>query len=499
MNRRQFIQSGAALSAVGAQPFVPFSISMADAGTVTPNANESGYRALVCVFLFGGNDSHNMIVPLQTSEYNSYAAARNGLADRNGLALPLDRLLPISPTGLGANSLGFHPAMPNMQSLFADAAKPLAIVANTGPLLRETSLSQYRSTNWELPPQLFSHSDMQMHWQTMRPDQPALTGWGGRMADVFRIASAGRLPVSISLGGGGIFMKGDIATPYQVMPVRYFNGAVDPGTRIARTPVANIDWNWTGSKPQNVFINDFSSARANLLEQQYGRLTRGSMEIGEFVSNAMYSVSGNNYTLRNPVSWSASPTVLNNPLAAQLHAVAAMIAARQTLGTTRQVFFVSLGGFDNHGDQFGNINNTKSLLAGKHFTLLSMLDQALKTFYDATVSMGISNDVTTMTMSDFGRTMKSNGQGSDHGWGGHQLVLGGDVNGGRVFGEFPFAAKLPSIDVGEGRLLPEIAADAYTARLAQWFGADSTELATIFPNLSRFPSHVPKVAALMKR
>ncbi|TAG46457.1 MAG: DUF1501 domain-containing protein [Betaproteobacteria bacterium] len=498
MNRRKFIQSSAALSAIGAAPFVPFSISTADAGTITPSADESGYRALVCLFLFGGNDSHNMIVPFQTSEYNSYAASRNGQAAGNGLALPLASLLPISPTGLGSSSLGFHPAMPSMQALFADAAKPLAIVANTGPLLSETTLSQYQTSNVELPPQLFSHSDMQMHWQSMRPDQPAVTGWGGRIADVFRVASSGRLPVSIGLGGGGIFMKGDIATPYQVMPVRYASGAIDPRTRIARTPVAEINWNWTGSKPQDVFINDYSSARANLLEQQYGRLTKGSLEIGEFVGNAMYAENAGNYSLRNAVPWSSAAGVLNNPLAAQLHAVAAMIAARQALGTTRQVFFVSLGGFDNHGDQFGNVNNTKSLLAGKHYSLLSLVDQALKTFYDATVSMGVSNLVTTMTMSDFGRTLKSNGQGSDHGWGSHQLVLGGAVNGGRVYGDFPFAAKLPLIDIGQGRLLPEIAADVYTARLAQWFGANSTELATIFPNLSRFPSHLPKVASLMK-
>jgi uncharacterized protein (DUF1501 family) len=227
----------------------------------------------------------------------------------------------------------------------------------------------------------------------------------------------------------------------------------------------------------------------------------------------MYTKSGNDYTLKNtvPGTW---PT--NNPLAAQLHAVAATIAARTALGTKRQIFFVSLGGFDNHGDQFGSSNGkrlvpdpalpgttpaeigAKIASAGKHFILMNYLDEALKTFYDATVSMGVADIVTTMTMSDFGRTIKSNGAGSDHGWGGHQLVIGGKVKGGTVLGAaaagaadtgyFPMASQLAAqgLDVGEGRLLPTISADAYTATLARWFGANPTEIGQIFPNLSRF-------------
>jgi uncharacterized protein (DUF1501 family) len=336
----------------------------------------------------------------------------------------------------------------------------------------------------------------------MIPDQPADTGWGGRMADAFRVASAGRLPVSIGLGGGGIFMKGDVTTPYNVTPVRYENGAINPRSPIVRTPSAAINWNWTGSAPQSVFQSDYMATRANLLEQQYAKNVRASLEVGEFVRGAMYNVDvSGNYTFKNNPNgaldigkWAPS-----NPLAAQLHSVAAMIASRTALSTTRQVFFVSIGGFDNHGDQFGSVNNTKSLLAGKHFTLLSYVDEALKLFYDATVSMGVSTNVTTMTMSDFGRTMNSNGQGSDHGWGGHNFVMGGSVKGGKIIGMqsptgtsagnyFPLASQLAAngLDVGEGRLLPTISSDAYTATLARWFGANNTEIAQIFPNLSRF-------------
>ena len=184
-NRRDFIRASAAL---GAMPFLPpFSISSANA------ADTTGYKALVCVFLFGGNDSHNMIVPATSAEYNAYAASRGGLAEANGLALPLASLLSITPASMAANSFGLHPAMTNLRTLF-NTDKKLAVVANTGPLLAPTTLAQYQARSVPLPPQLFSHSDMQMHWQTMRPDVPADTGWGGRMADVFRAAYADCYP-----------------------------------------------------------------------------------------------------------------------------------------------------------------------------------------------------------------------------------------------------------------------------------------------------------------
>ena len=479
-NRRDFLRASAAL---GAMPFLPpFSISSAHA------ADTTGYKALVCVFLYGGNDSHNMIVPRTTSEYNTYSAARGGLAEMNGLALPLDSLLSVSPIGMAANSFGLHPAMTNLTTLF-NADKKLAVVANSGPLLAPTTLLQYQNRSVPLPPQLFSHSDMQMHWQTMRPDYPADTGWGGRMADVFRTAASGLLPVSTSLGGGNIFMKGDITSAYSVTPVKYKTGVIDTTTRIARTPAADVYWNWTGtgvnSHPHDVFVNNINDPRANLLEQQYAGINKASLDVGAFVTDAMYSVNGSTYTLKNavPGNW---PTT--NRLAAQLHSVAAMIAARAALGVTREIFFVSLGGFDNHGDQFGrdSVSGNKTLLAGKHYDLLRTLDEALSVFYRATESMGVANNVTTMTMSDFGRTLRSSGQGSDHGWGGHQLVLGGAVKGGRIVGDFPMPALGTSVDVGEGRLLPAIASDAYIATLASWMGATPADVASIVPNLSRF-------------
>jgi uncharacterized protein (DUF1501 family) len=474
MDRRHFLQS---LSAFGGATLLPQCLSPAMA------ADTSGYKALVCVFLFGGNDSHNNIVPLTTAEYNAYSAARGGPAEQNGLALPQGALLPIA-----GNAFGLHPALTNMASLFNNSRK-LSVVANTGVLLAPTTLGQYNSRSVPLPPQLFSHSDMQSHWQTMHADYPAITGWGGRLAGVVKAGATGKLPVAVSLGGGGTFMKADTVPAYQVLPMSYSNGAIDTSSRIANVPRADVWWNWTGSDPQALFVNNTKLIRTNVLEEQYAEVMGNALAVGQFVADGMYTestVNGNTvYTLKYPVpgNW---PTT--NRLAAQLHSVAAMIAARQALGVSRQIFFVSMGGFDNHGDQFGRdaVTGNKTLMSGAHFNLLGQLDSALKVFYDATVAMGVANNVTTMTMSDFGRTLKSNGQGSDHGWGEHAFVLGGAVNGGRILGQMPPVALNTNVDVGEGRLLPTTASDTYTASFAKWLGATDSELDAIFPNLNRF-------------
>ena len=474
MNRRHFLK---ALSAFGASPLLPGFLTPAMAADVT------GYKALVCVFLFGGNDSHNAIVPLTPGEYATYSAARGGPAEANGLAIPQGSLQPV----MGGN-WGLHPACPNLAAL-CNAGK-LAVVANTGSLLVPTSLAQYKARTVPLPPQLFSHSDMQSHWQTMRPDHPAESGWGGRLAEAFAPASTGLMPVAVTLGGGGIFMKGDTASPGQVSRMRYANGALDTRSRIARVPRAELDGNV--ANPQALFLANTRLVRANRIEDQWAGVMENAIDIGQFINDSMYNtvISGGSttYNLKVPVP-GAWPTA-GNGLAAQLHSVAAMIAARQALGVSRQVFFVSLGGFDNHGDQFGRdaVTGNKTLLAGKHFDLMRQLDEALKVFYDATVALGVANSVTTMTMTDFGRTLKSNGAGSDHGWGAHQFVMGGAVNGGRIVGAMPPVALDTSWDVGQGRLLPTTAGDTYAATFAKWMGATEGELDAVFPNLPRFPT-----------
>ncbi|MGL5002385.1 MAG: DUF1501 domain-containing protein, partial [Casimicrobium sp.] len=285
------------------------------------------------------------------------------------------------------------------------------------------------------------------------------------------------------------------------------SGAINTSNPVAQIPSAAVGSAGSMST-QQVFIDNFMANRANLLEQQYAKAARSSLEIGQFVIDSMYTKNGSAYTLKNnpngaldAIHWSrpdpttAAPTFVNS-LSAQLHSVAAMIAARSALGVRRQIFFVELGGFDTHGGQFGSVNGAKSLLAGDHFDLLTDVDEALAQFYSATVKMGVADQVTTMTMSDFGRTMKSNGEGSDHGWGGHCFVLGGKVKGGKILGAenagdadtgyFPWPSQFAPRDVGQGRLIPTIAADAYTATLSRWLGANETEIGDIFPNLKNF-------------
>ncbi|MCX8099511.1 MAG: DUF1501 domain-containing protein [Casimicrobiaceae bacterium] len=498
MQRRQFLTT---LSTLATAPSLLAPRAHAAGGT-NPAADETGYKALVCVFLWGGNDSHNTVVPYQGAEYNAYATARGGPAEQNGLALPQGSL--DTPTQrLGTTGLALHPAMTRLASLY-NAGK-LAIVCNCGPLIDETTLAQYRSGTHPLPPALFSHSDQQMHWQTGIPDQPADTGWGGRLADQFRLSQQGRLPVGIAVGGaGGIFFKGEVSQAYSIQPVRYSgsgaSASINTGSPIVRIPAAPFSW-ISAAQTERVFREAARHARDNLLEQQYQRVVRASIEVGEFVRTALYgSATGSSWVFQhNPNgALNVEHWFPGNPLAAQLHAVAAMIAARAALGARRQIFFVGLGGFDNHGDQFGRAGDNKSLLAGKHFELLRFLDEALWAFYQATVRMGVAELVTTMTMSDFGRTMRSNGDGSDHGWGGHYFVLGDAVRGARLYGaEAPGAADTgyypwPSqwaarqLDVGEGRLLPTLSTDTYLATLARWLGADASETAAVFPNLARF-------------
>ena len=455
------------------------------------------YRALVCVFLFGGSDSHNMIIPLG-GEYAGYAAGRGNLA------IPLANVIPVN-AGVSGRSFGFHPSMPGLANIF-NTDRKLAAIPNAGVLLQPTSLTQYRAQT-NNPPQLFSHSDMQSHWQTGRADTPALTGWGGRMADLIESANgSSQVSVSISAAGQSLFQKGDSAVAYAVSPWSNTRSTIVKRLRAYR------DWdNYSATRPnpQAKFENQLNILRANALEDQWGDQGARALTTGEFVNASLYNLDATGAPIKDaagnvsekfpispapPVSFiNSSGVSQSNRLAGQMRSVANMIAARDTLGVKRQIFFVSLGGFDNHGDQFKNSNTpTTPILSGLHSDLLKQLDQAMAWFYNWSVSQGISNNVTSFTMSDFGRTQTSNGAGSDHGWGTHCFALGGAVNGGSFYGgtaagsEFPTVALLGPNDVGQGRLLPVTSVDEYGATFAKWMGASNGELNTVFPNLSRF-------------
>jgi uncharacterized protein (DUF1501 family) len=475
MKRREFIKL---LGSVTAAPLM---------GALSELAYGAGpfndYRALVCVFLFGGNDSHNMIVPLD-GRYATYAA------NRGPLALPLTSLQGNSVTDAVQGSFGFHPRMTQTRALY-NAGK-LAVLSNVGILLRPTTFSDYTSKN-QLPPQLFSHSDMQDHWETSYPQAPVNDGWGGRLADLIQSANTGELSVSVSTASSGVFLKGESAFSTQIGTYN----AASPGTPIVQRITAWRDWDVNGANPQAVYSSGITMARDNKLEDQFGDVAARSVDINNFILNALYTGpdSSGHYTEKIPLA-TVFPT--GNPLAAQLRSVAMMIAQRQALGVKRQIFFVSVGGsFDNHSDQFDASGSALQpptgaplILYGKHADSLQQLDAGLKAFYDATVELGVQNNVTTFTESDFGRTLTSNGKGSDHGWGGHHLVMGGATQGGKIYGTFhnmQVGAGNPA-DAGQGRLIPAYSVDQYAATLSKWMGANASDLNGVFPNLHNFPT-----------
>jgi uncharacterized protein (DUF1501 family) len=475
MKRREFIKL---LGGITAAPLMgPLSELAYGAGPF------NDYRALVCVFLFGGNDSHNMIVPLD-GRYATYAA------NRGPLALPLANLQANSVTDSVQGSFGLHPRMTQTRALY-NAGK-LAVLSNVGILLRPTTKADYNTKN-QLPPQLFSHSDMQDHWETSYPQAPVNDGWGGRLADLIQSANTGELSVSVSTASSGVFLKGEAAFATQIGTYN----AASPGTPIVQRITAWRDWDVNGANPQAVYSSGITMARNNKLEDQFGDVAARSVDINNFILNALYTGpdAGGHYAEKIPL---ATVFPAGNPLAAQLRSVAMMIAQRNALGVKRQIFFVSVGGsFDNHSDQFDASSSTLKpptgappILYGKHADQLQQLDAGLKAFYDATVELGVQNNVTTFTESDFGRTLTSNGMGSDHGWGGHHLVMGGATLGGKIFGTFhnmQIGAGNPA-DSGQGRLIPSYSVDQYAATLSKWMGANATDLDSVFPNLHNFPT-----------
>lgn len=430
------------------------------------------YRALVCVFLYGGSDSHNTIVPTTAAEWSAYTSKR-GI-----LALPSASVLPLSPLNANGRTFAAHPSLPKLAQIF-NTDRRLAVVGNVGVLVGPTTLAQYTARSVPLPPQLFSHSDMQGHWQSGNPSVPFSTGWGGRMADLLYTSNgASPLPLSVSISGSNQLMVAaqPNAAPYQVSP----NGPI----RIR----AWRDWDTGGANPQKLYQDRIVALRANLLEDAYADVAARSIDTEVAVTAALASIGSFRADFPG-TGTDAQPNSATNGLANQLRMVARLIAARAAFGVKRQVFFVAQGGFDTHGDQLA-----------QQAALLSKLDDGLDAFYRKTVALGVAPNVTSFTASDFGRTYTCNGSGSDHGWGGHQFVLGGSVVGGTLYGTVPVAGLNgqgaltlvdagtgASVDVGQGRLLPTVATDVYAATLAQWMGVvQPAELASVLPNIGHF-------------
>ncbi len=443
--RRRFVKGACAAVGMTSLANTVFDLRRIASAAVGP----ADYKALVCLFLYGGNDGNNMVVP-RGPEHAAYAAARGGLG------LPLGSLRALSGTTPDGRQWGLHPALPELHALYTQGKA--AIVANVGPLVAPLTRAQYEAGGAAVPPQLFSHSDQTLHWQTSLPDQPARSGWGGRIADLIHAANGNaQLSMSMSLAGNNTFQVGSAVTQYQVSP----DGSIGLGWY--------YDGNEWNDPPSTAIRRLMSQSYGNLFTQGYRDVFSRALAQDRLLAGALEAVP--------PLQ----TTFPDSYVGRQLQMIARLISARGGLGLQRQVFFCAADGYDTHGEQVGG-----QAEVGAHADLLAELDAALGAFYRATVELGVENAVTTFTASDFGRTYASNGDGSDHGWGNHHLVVGGAVGGGRIYGDMPVLAVDGPDDVGEGRWIPTIAVDEYAATLARWFGVAASDLPLVFPNLGRF-------------
>ncbi|TWU57041.1 hypothetical protein Poly51_29620 [Rubripirellula tenax] len=456
--------------------------------TLAAGSGPSDHKALVCVFLKGGNDSFNMLAP-KGSEYLSYSEARgsslNGVPTGDGIAIPeqgADSLLDIA--GPSGRTFGVHPRLGDEVSNLNSAATggngirglynngKLSFIANVGSLIEPTDYASYQARS-NLPVGLFSHSDLQRHWMSSVPqDRSHLKGWGGKMADLlYSMNDPSSISMNISLSGVNKFQTGSTVNPY----------SIDTGSAGGATGVFNYSPN-----PANASNNRnraFNVMRSGLLGQTYDDLLSKTLAQSHLLS--MQSALDFN----NAVSAVTVNTVFDTDSFSQrMKRVAQVIGARESgtgLGQRRQVFFVDLGSFDHHASLLTN-----------HDNYMEILSNGLSSFYQATVELGVEDNVVTFTASDFARTLSSNGSGSDHAWGGNHIVMGGEIAGGNIRGDYPTNLKTPTfngstIDLGRGRLIPTTSVDQYNAELATWFGVSNSDLADVLPNLSNFSGLTP--------
>ncbi|WP_137917237.1 DUF1501 domain-containing protein [Hydrogenophaga sp. 2FB] len=464
--RRAFLRRAGQLAFTGAA--LPTALNLAAMGEAAA-LDATDYKALVCVFLNGGNDYANTVIPYDTATYDLYSAVRGGGANRTagGIALAHAALGPtlLDPTAALPNGRQYalHPSMPGLAGLFNSGAA--AVQLNVGPLVAPITRQQYNGSNralYPLPPKLFSHNDQQSVWQSSQPEG-ATTGWGGHLGDLALAAnSSNRVLTCVSVTGNTVFLSGDQALSYQVST----SGAVKIGA---------VTGNVYNSPQVRAAIAQLAQqTRTHVLENEYNLVTARAVGAENALSTALAARPA------NTAPFNAFPT--SNNLADQLKMVARLIAARDDLGNRRQVFFVSMGGFDLHDN-----------LVNGQATLMTRLSEALTAFHNATAALGVADKVTTFTASDFGRTLTSNGDGSDHGWGSHHVVVGGGVKGKAFYGKAPpVSVGNSTVDandqwhVGQGRLLPSTSVDQYAATMATWFGVQGAEMNGILPQLGNF-------------
>ena len=471
INRRQFLGQ-ASCAALGSTAFLSSVLNMGLINTLAARPhilqNSGDYKAIVCILLAGGADTHNVLVPTNQTDYDVYAATRGNLAlDKNNPAELLE--LGISN---GGKTFGVHGGMTRVHDLFTQ--DKLSFISNIGTLIEPiASKAEYENNLKKLPLGLYSHSDQIMQWQTSVPQDRSAVGFGGRMADILHdMNTIPNVSMNISLDGKNRFQTGRDYNEY----------SIGRNTNESNVGFQGLPSWWSNSGAMNDVKN---GALNSMVEQQYsnifhetiGALTKQTSESIEIFQNAFANVV--------PLSTVFSETNISE----DLKKMAEVISVRSKLGANRQIFFTTFGGWDHHD----NLNSSQN-------AMLPQLSNAMGEFQDALTEIGMADDVVTMTISDFSRTLTSNGTGSDHAWGGNQIIMGNAINGGQVFGEFPSLALTGNdLNVSErGRIIPQISVDELYAELALWYGASPNDLDYILPNLCNFystsgcPSDVPQ-------
>jgi uncharacterized protein (DUF1501 family) len=489
-SRRHFLgRLGAFGAATTAAPWLAnlAALSSAQAATTT------GYRALVCLFQYGGNDAYNTVLATDATSWNNYNAVRSG--DPDPVSLPpvgtvankkaatfnarLGGVLPIAPANTQGRAFALHPSLAAVRDLFA--AGRVAIVSNVGPLVKPTTKSDYVAGTAQLPSKLFSHNDQQSNWQSMGPEGTTV-GWGGTMMDRCLVANTNQIFSSVCMNGNAVWLDGAQARPYQLG----LSGAIKLGSTTGLL--------YGSASAQAALQSIMRTTREDVaIETDHAAVVGRSIDAEGILTPALppantapWGTPGLAAGAVDPLLTYIAPSTGKaaiNPITAQLQPIARMIAARATLGMSRQVFFVGIDGWDTHAAQ-----------PAAHADLMAQLAQAMSYWDTVTRAMGVDQSVTTFTASDFGRAFPSNGGGTDHGWGGHHFVMGGAVKGGDLYGRFPVYGAADGVggflsndQVGDGAMLPATSVEQYAATLGKWFGLSDSELLSTMPNLANWP------------
>jgi len=446
ISRRNFIRK-TAIAGLGAglltSPILSVK-SLANSNLSKQAGGRDNYKAMVCVLLAGGADSFNMLIPRGDTEYGEYATTRSNLA------IPQNELLTINPLNNDGKQYGLHPAMPEIQELFNNAE--LSMISNVGTLVQHITKEEFWSGSVPVPLGLFSHADQIQQWQSGRPHQRTPIGWGGRISDIMTAVNTNQtIPMSVSLSGNNIFQHGIETIEFAINQdgstgiIGYGDG--DTYNQI-KTGALDAIFNQAHTDPyKSTYISTLKNANSAGIE-----FSEALENIGPFTT--VFS---------------------ENNLSQLFEMIAKTIAARDILGFEKQIFFIEYPGWDHHDDVLTQMNE-----------MLPLLSTAMSEFNSVMHELDTHNEVTTFTISDFGRTLTSNGNGSDHAWGGNAMVMGGSVLGSYRFGDFPSLQLGSPLDLADGVLIPQISTDEYLAEIAMWFGVENNDVSSIFPNLSNF-------------